>query len=107
MRIGWIALIALGVVVLVAPVEAGSTGPPAPEPSEISEFRAFLENVHNAQIEFVQGRPAAFKALWSHSPHVTIFGGYGGGEQGWDKVGPRPDWGGAQSRLPGAPSSRR
>ncbi|HKQ19527.1 MAG TPA: nuclear transport factor 2 family protein [Candidatus Eisenbacteria bacterium] len=88
-------LIAVGVITLVAGAESATTGNLAPE-SHDSEFQAFLKKINEAQIEFVQGRPAPFKALWSHGPDVTIFGGFGSGEQGWDKVGPRLDWASAQ-----------
>ncbi len=68
----------------------------ASEAQGMAEFRAFLAKVHDAQIEFVQGRPAAFKALWSHASDVTIFGGFGSGDQGWEKIGSRLDWASAQ-----------
>ena len=43
------------------------------------------------------GRPAAFKALWSHADDVTLSGGFGGTiERGWEQVGRRLDWVGAQ-----------
>ena len=96
MRTRWLSLIGAGVIALVSAVDAASTGGLAPESHEAGEFRAFLKKVYEAQVEFVQGRPAAFKALWSRRPDVTIFGGFGSGDQGWDKVGPRLDWGSAQ-----------
>jgi len=34
--------------------------------------------------------------LWSYADDVTIFGGYGAYEQGWDKVGPRVNWAAAR-----------
>jgi hypothetical protein len=36
--------------------------------------------------ELVEGRPEAFKALWSHADDVTIMGAFGGFERGWDNV---------------------
>ena len=42
--------------------------------------------------EMVQGRPEAFKALWSHADDVTIMGAFGGFERGWDNVAQRLDW---------------
>ena len=32
------------------------------------------------------------KALWSHADDVTIMGGLGAYEKGWEQVGPRLDW---------------
>jgi hypothetical protein len=60
------------------------------------EFRAFLSKVYEAQVEFAKGRPAAFKTLWSQRPDITIFGGFGSEDQGWEKVGHRLDWGSGQ-----------
>jgi ketosteroid isomerase-like protein len=77
-------------------VATTSSQGPASGASELSEFQAFLELVYEAQTELVQGRPEAFKALWSHGSDVTLFGGFGAGEKGWDKVGPRQDWASAQ-----------
>ena len=48
---------------------------------------------------FVQGDAAPFAALWSQGDDVTIFGGWGAYERGWDAVGPRLGW--AASRFAG------
>ncbi|MBV8942492.1 MAG: hypothetical protein JO240_12260 [Solirubrobacterales bacterium] len=40
----------------------------------------------------LQGKPEAFKALWSHADDVTIMGAFGGFERGWDDVPQRLDW---------------
>jgi hypothetical protein len=45
-----------------------------------------------AQTEFVQGNAKPFKSLWSHGEDVSIFGAFGGFEQGWSLVGARLDW---------------
>jgi hypothetical protein len=97
MRTGWRGIAAGALLVLAtASVEASESASPAPDTPEVVEFRAFLRKVNDAQVEFVQGRPAAFKALWSQRPDVTIFGGFGSGDHGWEKVGPRLEWGSAQ-----------
>ena len=54
--------------------------------------------------ELVEGRPEAFKALWSHAHDVTIMGAFGGIESGWDNVAQRLDWasagiGGTERRV--------
>ena len=59
-------------------------------------FRASFEAVLAEQLD---GRPAAFKALWSHSPDVSILGALGGLERGWTEVGPRLDWASGQVRA--------
>ena len=43
-----------------------------------SEWMAFIAKLEAA--EEVQGRPAAFQALWSHADDVTLCGGFGGPE---------------------------
>ncbi len=57
-----------------------------------SEWIAFMARLETAEHEFAQGRPAAFIALWSHGDEVSLCGGFGGVESGWDKVGARLDW---------------
>ena len=58
-----------------------------------SEWLAFIAKLEAAEAEFAQGRPAAFKALWSHADDVTLCGGFGGRvECGWENVGARLDW---------------
>jgi len=61
-----------------------------------SEWAEFLAKLEAAEHEFAQGRPAAFKALWSHSDDVSICGAFGGVESGWDKVASRLDWASSQ-----------
>jgi ketosteroid isomerase-like protein len=46
---------------------------------------------------FVNGDAGPYKQLWSHAGDVTIFGGWGAYEQGWDAVSRRLDW--AASRF--------
>src|SRR5262245_15687802 len=46
------------------------------DPSD-SEWAAFITKLEAAELEFAQGRPAAFKDLWSHSDDVSICGALG------------------------------
>src|SRR5688572_30295662 len=72
-------------------------GSPAPAASHPADFTAMLERVEAAQRELHEGRPAAFKALWSQTGDVTLAGGFGGViAKGWDAVGARLDWVGTQ-----------
>jgi ketosteroid isomerase-like protein len=57
-----------------------------------SEWMAFIAKLETAEEEFVQGRPAAFQALWSHADEVTLCGGFGGVERGWQNVTARLGW---------------
>jgi ketosteroid isomerase-like protein len=61
-----------------------------------SEWAAFIAKLEAAEHEFAQGRPAAFKALWSHRDDVSICGAFGGIESGWKNVAARLDWASAQ-----------
>jgi len=96
MRGRCLGVMAAAVLLIQVPSEAAPKRNLASEAQEMAEFSAFLAKVHDAQVEFVQGRPAAFKALWTHASDVTIFGGFGSGNQGWEKVMSRLDWGSAQ-----------
>ena len=60
--------------------------------SSNSEWTAFVKKLETAEEEFIQGRPAAFLALWSHSDHVTLCGGFGGVERGWENISNRLTW---------------
>ena len=60
-------------------------------------FKHMLEMVDAAQLELQNGRPATFKALWSHADDITLSGGFGGTiEKGWEKISRRLDWVGTQ-----------
>jgi SnoaL-like protein len=61
-----------------------------------SEWSAFMTRLEAAEHEFAQGRPAAFKGLWSHGDEVSLCGGFGGVESGWANVGARLDWASSQ-----------
>ena len=60
--------------------------------SNIQEWKVFITELESAEEEFVQGRPAAFLALWSHSDDVTLCGGFGGVERGWENITNRLTW---------------
>ena len=65
----------------------------------MQSFEAFLHEADAAQLEFQQGRPARYQALWSHEPDVTLAGGFGGKfEQGWPDVSARLEWASSQFR---------
>ncbi len=58
-----------------------------------AEWVEFMTRLEAAEEEFARGRPADFKALWSHTDDVTLSGGLGGAiELGWAKVAKRLDW---------------
>ena len=60
-------------------------------------FQALLATVDAAQVELQNGKPDAFKALWSRRDDITLSGGFGGTiEKGWDAIGRRLDWVGTQ-----------
>ena len=61
-----------------------------------SEWATFMAKLEAAEQEFAQGRPAAFKALWSNSDDVSICGAFGGIESGWNNVASRLDWASSQ-----------
>ena len=60
------------------------------------DFHQTLEQVRTANQHFLAGDSAPYKGCWSHTDDVTIFGGWGAYEQGWEQVGPRLDWAAAR-----------
>jgi hypothetical protein len=56
------------------------------------DWKAFLARMDAALARTGSGDAEAFKALWSHSDEVLIFGAFGGIAKGWAEVGPRLDW---------------
>ena len=61
--------------------------------SDAASLTAFLAEVEAAQVHLINGRPAPFKALWSHADDVTLAGGLGGAvAKGWAQVSERLDW---------------
>ncbi len=63
----------------------------------MSSWDEFCGQRRGALERFVTGGSGPYKQLWSHADDVTIFGGWGGYEQGWDAVSRRLDW--AASRF--------
>jgi len=86
----------VGVAVLLFLSGASPTSgqvPAAAGDSRDASFTAFLAEVEAAQVHLVNGRPDAFKALWSHGNDVTLSGGLGGAiAKGWMQVSERLDW---------------
>jgi len=61
--------------------------------AQTQDFDGVLNQVEAAQLQLVNGRPDAFKALWSHHDDVTLSGGLGGAvAKGWPQVSERLDW---------------
>lgn len=88
--------IAFGMASTAAPQAVKATAP-ATAGAAGADFQAFLTAVDASQLELQNGRAEAFKALWSHADDITLSGGFGGTiEKGWDAIGPRLDWVGAQ-----------
>ena len=88
-------LMASAIFCVAAPQATASR--PAPEVPAGKAFLAFLAEVDAAQLELQNGRPEAFKALWSRADDITLSGGFGGTiEKGWERIGPRLDWVGKQ-----------
>ena len=63
----------------------------------MSSWNEFCDHRRGAIERFVNGDAGPYKQLWSHAGDVTIFGGWGAYEQGWDAVSRRLDW--AASRF--------
>jgi hypothetical protein len=57
-----------------------------------------LLEVQAAVRQFATGDPSRYKACWSNTSDVTIFGGWGAYERAWEHVEPRLDWAAARWR---------
>jgi len=85
--------LALCLLSIRGPYPASAQSTVATPASAASVFDAVLAEVEAAQVQLVNGRPAAFKALWSHGDDVTLSGGLGGAiAKGWTHVSERLDW---------------
>ncbi len=65
-----------------------------------TDVQAAFTEQEPAITAFEEGDPAPYLACWSHTDDVTIFGGWGAYEKGWEEVGPRMEW--AAARFHGA-----
>lgn len=79
------ALLSFGACLLMlsAPACVRRSSPTPTTAPEDSEFRAFLAEYDEAIRQFAQGNPAKVKTLWSHSPDVSLIGGFGGRRGSW------------------------
>lgn len=59
-------------------------------------FSEAIADSDSANIDLLQGNAGPLKELYSHSGDITVLGGFGGFEQGWNEVQPRLDWAAAQ-----------
>ena len=66
--------------------------------SATDDFQHTLDQMEAALSQFVMGNPIPYKAYWSQADDVTIFGGWGAYERGWEQVGSRLDWAAARFR---------
>jgi SnoaL-like domain len=64
----------------------------------IDNLQPTLDQVQAAVRQFATGDPNPYKACWSQADDVTICGGWGAYERGWEQVGPRMDWAAARWR---------
>jgi hypothetical protein len=59
-------------------------------------FRCTVDRLAVALNAFVNGDAEPYKSCWSRASTVSIFGGWGAYERGWDQVGPRLEWAAAR-----------
>lgn len=63
---------------------------------EDREFERAVERTREATVGFLNGDLGPWKANCSHAADATLFGGWGGHEQGWAELDPRYDWAAAR-----------
>jgi hypothetical protein len=64
----------------------------------IETVQPMIEQVQDAIRQFTNGNARPYHACWSQDDDVTICGGWGAYERGWEQVGPRLDWAAARWR---------
>lgn len=64
----------------------------------VEDLGVALDRVQQAVQQFANGDPEPYKACWSHADDITICGGWGAYERGWEQVGPRLEWAAARWR---------
>jgi ketosteroid isomerase-like protein len=90
-------LMAFSVLCVLSPLTVEANVQVVRQHKTSEEFQAMLTKVDAAQLELQNGKPAAFKALWSHADDITLSGGFGGTiERGWEQISRRLDWVGTQ-----------
>jgi ketosteroid isomerase-like protein len=55
-------------------------------------FADVLSREQSAEAAIYRGDPEPFKALWSHTDDVSLFGAFGPCKKGWHQVGKTTDW---------------
>jgi ketosteroid isomerase-like protein len=68
-----------------------------PSTEQEQEFRDFLVHRQEATAAFFNGDAGPWKAQAAHTDDITMFGGYGGFEQGWTAVEDRYTWAAARN----------
>jgi hypothetical protein len=68
-------------------------------------FSQAVVDSDTANLELLRGTAKLLKELYSHDGDITVLGGFGGFEQGWNEVGPRLDW--AASQFAGGSYERK
>jgi len=96
-RIAIFLLTAFVAIYVIGPITVEAQAQGVRETKISEEFQSMISKVDAAQLELLNGRPAAFKTLWSHGDDITLSGGFGGTiEKGWDQISRRLDWVGTQ-----------
>ncbi|MDQ3692454.1 MAG: hypothetical protein M3464_02335 [Chloroflexota bacterium] len=62
-----------------------------PADADEHDLETTIQRVQAATVDFINGRPEAWKAICSRQADATLFGDWGGYERGWDQLGPRYD----------------
>jgi ketosteroid isomerase-like protein len=95
-------LVFIAAAAAVSCVVAGSAWSQVASSASDSTFRTFLEQFEEGTRRFVNGDAQMWKRHASQREDVTIMGGWGSYEKGWNDVAARYDWAAARFRNSGA-----
>jgi ketosteroid isomerase-like protein len=60
--------------------------------SDPAPFADMLSQEQSAEAAIYQGDPEPFKALWSRSDDISLFGAFGPCKKGWHQIAKTVDW---------------
>ena len=93
--------IVLGIFAASLMVQTSSASEcPGLRPEARIAWEAALKQSDAGHAQWATGDASVIKKMWANTDDVTIFGGLGAYERGWDQVGARLDWSATQFSAP-------
>jgi ketosteroid isomerase-like protein len=91
----------IGILLSIFAIGSAPSQIPAAATGDAS-LRSFLPQFEEGISRFINGDSSLWKQYVSRRDDVTLMGGWGAWEKGWNEAGPRYDWAAARFRESGA-----